>query len=658
MRALVLALLILVVPLAANASPSLSVTVTCFDTVPGTIAAPTACHFDATASTDSDPDVRPMHDWRWEWSWPGLSGTFAADGRPKNREVGRRAFVWRDFRSAGTYAWSVVVHTPSGATASTTGSITVQAPLTGYDAATEIDCVSSSGTFTGCPASAQQITSSDYDATIQKTAGKATLYRCGETFTLGTSVSGLSDASADATWVGTFSADGVMPGNCKATIDAPTVDDMHGPGTSIDGFRFVDLIYDGNGLGSIWHNRGSSDTEEDTMQLGVEYLEVGTCSSAAQGATSLYIFWAFIDSYCQVTENNYGTTGWPWFHANFEDVGFLNSTLRKGAGAQGLGMRLQGPVKVYFGHNLFDAEDSTYEMLISMRGPLRPGHGPAIFADNVIYDAQDEGFRPFHMCPEHSCGADGTEEVPHDYIWEGNLYTGDAKPGHIIGLFWGQGDDITVAENIINLRGMISGGGTTTICAQSDTIAAYVEDRWSCINNTILGSAAQGAGDITLCQTVGLGAAGTNSICRNNLIWESTKTSGNSTGASAGWTYSDNELLYGSANCPLAGNDGSCGGFTAPSETWPATEAKIRASGGGRASVVDTGFVWPDNAPDRIQYVDHFSGCIDTSFGGPDDLPDVGAHEYGAIVCSILGAAPSRGVGGFGWSTSDSRGTP
>jgi hypothetical protein len=105
--------------------------------------------------------------------------TWATDGLSKNAMRG--PVVAHLFKNVGTFNVVVTVTAPNGSTAQKTVPITVDDPDTTFSGTNTV-CVSTSGTFTGCPAGATQTTSSDFDATCQTGAGKRTLYRRGETF--------------------------------------------------------------------------------------------------------------------------------------------------------------------------------------------------------------------------------------------------------------------------------------------------------------------------------------------------------------------------------------------------------------------------------------------------------------------------------------------
>jgi PKD repeat protein len=124
--------------------------------------APCAVFFDATGTTSSTTG-RPFHDvdYTWDFSDSG-SGTWATTGRSKNSAKGGVAA--HVFQTAGTYQVKLSAKDSSG-TASGQATITVADPNTTFVGA-KTRCVSTSGNFSGCPAGAQQVTSTDIGAQV------------------------------------------------------------------------------------------------------------------------------------------------------------------------------------------------------------------------------------------------------------------------------------------------------------------------------------------------------------------------------------------------------------------------------------------------------------------------------------------------------------
>ncbi|MGH2959476.1 MAG: hypothetical protein ACRDKE_07705, partial [Solirubrobacterales bacterium] len=207
---------------------------------------------------------------------------------------------------------------------------------------------------------------------------------------------------------------------------------------------------------------------------------------------------------------------------------------------------------------------------------------------------------------------------------------------------------------VIDARGLDI-GSTITLCRIQDPAGAVPSTRVNCIGNTLLGDAAQSDWIFEAC-----GGTQTAGLCRGNLFWQSTATSGTTFGTGGGWTRSNNLALYGtsSSGCPFVGATGSCD-LSSAGVGWDAIEAQLRVSGVARDAAVDDGPVWPDTSISLQRPAvlsDGFDGCVGGNAGGPDAFPDVGAHEYGSAICTSSsepepgGGVQGGGVGGGGIS--------
>ncbi len=147
--------------------------------------APLAVFFDATGTTDPNT-TRPFEDleYRWNFDDPAGGATWAYGARPgvssKNEATGGVAA--HVFETPGTYTVTLNVIGDSG-TESTDMTITVTDPDTVFSG-TNTRCISRTGNFTGCPAGAQQVTTTDIAvATSHIATGRRILFRKGETWT-------------------------------------------------------------------------------------------------------------------------------------------------------------------------------------------------------------------------------------------------------------------------------------------------------------------------------------------------------------------------------------------------------------------------------------------------------------------------------------------
>lgn len=143
--------------------------------------APLAVFFDAASATSARAAERPFHELAYCWDFGDpTSGQFATSGLSRNHAKGPVAA--HVFERPGTYTVTVNARDPEGRVATRTIAIEVADPDRVF-AGEATACLSSSGTFDGCPEGARRITGSDLGAAREYAAsGRRLLLRRGDAF--------------------------------------------------------------------------------------------------------------------------------------------------------------------------------------------------------------------------------------------------------------------------------------------------------------------------------------------------------------------------------------------------------------------------------------------------------------------------------------------
>ena len=144
--------------------------------------APLSVHFSAGLNA-STPTSRSFHDYEYAWTFgdPG-SGIWGTSKKSKNTEKG--PLTAHVYETPGTYTVTLTVRDSSGVIDSDSFTITVQDPNTVFSG-TNTTCISASTNFTGCPAGALQVTSSNLSVLANYTAaGKRVLLERGSAWTM------------------------------------------------------------------------------------------------------------------------------------------------------------------------------------------------------------------------------------------------------------------------------------------------------------------------------------------------------------------------------------------------------------------------------------------------------------------------------------------
>ena len=226
--------------------------------------APLMVFFDATATTGTATS-KPFQDieYRWDFGDPAgspVNGTTWGTGSRagvSSRNAATGPVAAHVFETPGTY--SVTLTATDGARAATkTVQITVDDPDLVFSTTNTV-CVSGTATFTGCPANAAHVTSSDFDQSLSNNidTNKRVLFHRGETFTASAS----TNITANGPWsVGAYGTGAKPQVNASGSFGNNGVITVGNNGTASrkDG-RIADLSMDGNGSAELIDMGGGFD---------------------------------------------------------------------------------------------------------------------------------------------------------------------------------------------------------------------------------------------------------------------------------------------------------------------------------------------------------------------------------------------------------------
>ncbi len=196
--------------------------------------APLAVFFDGTGSSGGD-SIHEL-DYRWDFGDPS-SGTWSHSGISKN--IGDGPWTGHVFDRPGTYTVKVTVTAPNGQSGTRTRTINVTDPDSVFSGNNTI-CVSSGGSFSGCPSGARQVTTSNFGTGAGNAGtGKRVLFRRGDSFSGG----GAFINEAGPGIIGAFGT-GAAP---RINVTNSAVVTLSGRTPNTDDWRIMDLDMRGNG---------------------------------------------------------------------------------------------------------------------------------------------------------------------------------------------------------------------------------------------------------------------------------------------------------------------------------------------------------------------------------------------------------------------------
>jgi hypothetical protein len=593
-------------------------------------AAPCYVHFDATGTTDSDSDVRPFHDLHYSLDYGDSAcssgrGAWPNSDQRHSKNIELSPIGAHVYECAGSIRATLTVTDSAGATSTDSVTLTIFSEDSQWPGA-KTRCVSTSGSWSGCPAGADTVVSSDFDAELQTAAGRRTLYRCGETFTVDRSPD-LSNASPARSLIGGY---GSCSDDPALVTYAGTSDVLHD--ADLDGWTIRDLRFTATAASETTSFINALATVVDFLLLRVSTLQVGECSWFWTPATSSA--WneriAFFSYTCTMTVHN-ETGGWPVVFMSAREAAMVDCSW-SGDATDSLWMRFVGMSKFLFAHNRMTAVNGT-----SLTTQFRSASGGAgradrwnVISDVRIHDAGDEGFRTIALCWSHDCGTHDPDTEKGDYIIEGIRTTyGAGKAAHVSTPFQIMADRVTIRNNILDMRAITPATNVFYVATNGQGAAP---DGIDVYQNTIV-RAGSTAGTTVACAMT----AGTEHRCRSNLIYDVDDADRSLTSGSAyeKGNPSNNVHLNGASKCPFRGSDDACT-LSTSGPTMSFEEFQTRSSGGGRGDVVDAGFDFPEATTGRKAYVycDAFGTVRGTALGGSDSHFDLGADEYGSAARS------------------------
>ena len=656
----------------AQSAPSASCTLRCAERRPGVCTAPAFVHVDCigdgvNGTRDSDSNVRPFLDLSYEIDYgdaacPSGQGTWAnsAIGAAKNGDptpLGAHVY-----ECPGTFTVVTKVTDAVGNSSTTSDVVVVESENAGWPAASATRCVAAGSIpvagVGGCPAGVTSlINSSDFDASIQTGTGKRTLFRCGDTFTAGSNPN-LADAESNGSLIGGYGSCAGNPVNVNVTVDGVLSGE-------VGGWRFRDLRMTYNGPRG--NNAGifvNYLTEVNRfLALRVETLNVGACG--IQGKKDWFVAgWqelnAWVSYKCHQTYQN--AAGWPIVYGVSSRYGaFIDSHWLADDPAHVLGdpgntltegawMRIMGVNHFVFSHVRMEAYDGA-RLTVQFRSKnyeLGDSTRWVVMHDWKVFDDGPEGFRQFATCGHHSCvagsalGEDSHVDLDLGYFLMDSFHImyGSHKTKIPYYVFKIEGADTTIRNMVLDVRSTTV--DDSAVFAAAEGANAYLglqADRLAVYNNTIIDSGTHG-NNHAICDGAGQIPPSSNPPinmrCRNNLWYDATDDDTSLVRSWSGSNVQSNNLHYNV--CPFVGRDGNCS-LSAPSVSFDFNEYKLRASGGGIASVLNRGFTFPDAGIKGFVQRDSFQGCRGGSTGGPDGIWDIGAHERGSLNCDLSSAA-------------------
>lgn len=618
-----------------------------------TYVAPAACYADVIDTTHTDGDVNTFGDLRVKIDW-GDGDTSDYDYGPGiDRSISLDPVAGHVYTAAGSYTVTATVTDALGNTDSDTASVTVVAQDTGYtDANTRCVCNDGAGStcqtsgvagFSGCPIdnnadgdcldggedSTLCIEQAAAETGIWNAAGKRTLFRKGDTFTLGSITP--TSAASDGSMIGAYGS-GARP-ELDLSSDIATL-------TANSGWKSVGIRYDGSGIAAdgdsspqVWGVQSSGSTGisdfllYDNEIVGMGYgLQVSTAYTDAAWNERIGIF----ANTFEIKEAP--SSGYYLVLFSARRGAIIGNSFTQNGGSSYNGLRFMGNDRVAVAHNLFDGQTAAVNMSLQFRSCADTiGAGCTrddqyvVISGNDINDETPEGGWPIRLINSH----DGVSQASvsaekRSYIFRRNVYRAAGSKTALQTILSIDGvADYWIQDNVADLRGIPNLSGLTTRFAIFGSTSSGANGPGRIENNTVISSEGAASRSYVFCSASGVSLSG-NNYCLSNLWWEE-NTSPSLTVSDGSWTLvSDNVYAEEAAQSPFYGTADN-GTLSAFSSSWDELEARIRTGAvDGQPLVVNEGY--PPSLDPTGAVLRDFRGFVRA-----DSTPTVGAFEDGAV---------------------------
>jgi PKD repeat protein len=447
---------------------------------------PLAVHFDANKTTSTATST-PLHELDYCWDFgDDDAGTWTISGKPKDEAIG--PVTGHVYDEPGTYEVTLTVTDTEGSVDTEQVTIEVQDPDVVFSGADTI-CFSTTGDFTGAPAGAHHVTTSDFGTvTNYAAAGKRLLLARGETWTNGT-------------WRWLNGAGPVMFG-AFGTGDKPQIVSSGGilglaDDEPVHDWRFVDLELIGPGEASADSAACFVGSGQDTLfyRVDIRNFHSGIVGYATPGQSYLDGL-AIVE--CKIEDLVGGGGGNAMFLGATRAM-ILGTTIAPSDQIEH-GLRTPWLQKAALSHNYFGIVASGRHQL-KLHAPTWGTYGvyseQIVLSDNVFQGGANAW--SVAVAPQYS----GADERIRDVIVENNLF----RPGS------GTFEDLVLCARQVTVRNNVfiaaSGQATGITIGQRGVEPPSADVR--VLNNTFLATDGLWAVAITT-DTI------SNTTVRNNLL--------------------------------------------------------------------------------------------------------------------------------------------